>query len=444
MAPAGRQPSFWAAFAVTYTLYALSYAARSASSVAKRPLAADLGLSDGHLGSLDAWFLGAYLVATGGVSPLLDLHDHWRVLDLCILFVGLANGIVASTDDVPRGTSVGLLVWARLCGAYAMHGAAQALVYPAALSVLRAAASARVSATALAVWCSASATGGFLGRALAARLVQSSAFGWRAVFALPALLHVALGCGLPLLRRPAAARTAPPPAQAPVATSSASRRSALLTPSVVSTGMLYGCAKCVRYALALWLPFFQAPGAQGGGGGGASTLFDVGNFSGSLLGGALADASPGGPAYSVRPLAALCFAALSLLLPLLGTQTLSAIARARTMLLVGAAAGAAETLCGPVATAMLAAGGGREGTGAEGEEGMAGGAGQPSPGVVAGVINTLGALGALAAAPLPARLGGEFGALCGALGAMCGTAAVVAVTGIRGRGGRRKPAGKTD
>ena len=435
MASAGRQPSLWAAFVATYALYGLSYAARSASSVAKRPLAADLRLTDGDLGTLDAFFLGAYVVATGVVSPLLDLHDRWRVLDLCILFVGLANGIVAATDEVPHGTPVGLLIWARLCGAYALHGAAQALVYPAALSVLRASATGRVSATALAVWSSASATGGLLGRSLASQLVQRSAFGWRATFALPALLHVAIGCCLPMLRRPAARRTAP--ASAPMPAAPAVSRGSALSPTVVTTGILYGCAKCVRYAFALWLPFFQTPAAQGGRGGGAATLFDFGNLSGSLIGGALADAAPGGPAYSVRPLAAACFAALSLLLPLLGSSSLSPAMHAHAMLLVGAAAGAAETLCGPVATAMLAAGSAQEGE-------AAGQGGAQSMGAVAGVINTLGALGALAAAPLPARLGGDLGALCGALGAMCGTAAVVAVTGIRGRRGRKADAVKID
>ena len=436
MASSGRQPSFWVAFVVTYALYGLSYAARSASSVAKRPLAADLGLADGDLGTLDAFFLGAYVVATGVVSPLLDLHDRWRVLDLCILFVGLANGIVAATDEVPRGTPVGLLVWARLCGAYALHGAAQALVYPAALSVLRASATGRVSATALAVWSSASATGGLLGRSLASLLVQRSAFGWRATFALPSLLHVTLGCVLPMLRRPAARRTAPTSAPTPAAPTGS--RGSALSPTVVTTGIMYGCAKCVRYAFALWLPFFQSPTGQGSSaGGGASTLFDVGNLSGSLIGGALADAAPGGPAYSVRPLAAACFAALSLLLPLLGSSSLAPAVHAYAMLLVGAAAGAAETLCGPVATAMLAAGSSEDGE-------AAGRGGAPSTGAVAGVINTLGALGALAAAPLPAHLGGDFGALCGALEAICGTAAVVAVTGIRGRRGRTADAAKTD
>jgi sugar phosphate permease len=426
MALPGRQPSFWVAFGVTYALYGLSYAARSASSVAKRPLSVDLGLTDGDLGTLDAFFLGAYVVATGVVSPLLDLHDSWRVLDLCILFVGLANGLVAATDEVPHGTPVGLLVWARLCGAYALHGAAQALVYPAALSVLRAAATGRVSATALAVWSSASATGGLLGRWLARQCVQRSAFGWRAVFALPALLHVALGCGLPMLRRPGARRAAPAPA--PTTIPPVVSRWSGLSPPVVTIGILYGCAKCVRYAFALWLPFFQ------GQAGAAATLFDIGNLGGSLIGGALADAAPGGPAYSVRPLAAACFATLCLLLPLLGSSSLSSAMHAHAMLLVGAAAGAAETLCGPVATAMLAAGSIPEG---EGEVRT------PSTGAVAGVINTLGALGGLAAAPLPARLGGDWGALCGALGAMCGTAAVVAVTGMRGSGARRKGT-KTD
>jgi hypothetical protein len=53
-------PGIRAAFALTYAAFAVCYLTRATASSAKKALSAQLSLSDGALGGLDALFLGAY------------------------------------------------------------------------------------------------------------------------------------------------------------------------------------------------------------------------------------------------------------------------------------------------------------------------------------------------------------------------------------------------
>jgi len=431
----GRTLGFASIFVVTYATYFLAYSARTNAAVVKKQLSAELQLSDIDLGVLDSCFLASYLVSTLFLSSLLDSLDSWLVLDVCVLAVGLASGLIAATDE----SAPALLTWARLCFAHCLNGAAQSLVYPSALSSLRSCGG-RVSATALAVWCSASAAGGLAGRTLAA--YATTTFGWRAAFAIPAMLNVFVGCLLPLLHTGEIGKDAKRPAKTKVTIGHApSSRSTALSPHALLAGFMYGCAKCVRYAFALWLPLLhgrtQANHASTTGR--QSALFDIGNLSGSLLAGALADAVPGGPAYSAGPLAVAAFGALAILLPVLGAPLTASTGGddsmrrtatlAHIMLVTGAASGAAETLSGPISLAVLTA------------------AACSGSGTIAGVVNTLGALGALAAAPLPARLGLEWDGLCQVLGLVCGTAAAIgaaAQVASRRRVSAPKVASKTD
>jgi len=398
-------------FAVTYLVYAASYLARANAAAAKRSLASSLQLSDARLGVLDTCFLGTYTLGTALLGRVVDGCSPWRVLSLALLLSGFANGLAATLQH-PDALALGYC--------YALNGVAQCLVYPAALTALRRAFARKgfltVPALLTGLWCTSSSLGTCAGRQAATWLVQRTG-SWRAAFAFPAMLCVALSCSLTALAPALAPAVASTPAGAPAGTP---RRRASL--ALLTTGVLFGVAKLVRYFIALWLPYLLPRTAAAP----SPALFDAGNLGGALLAGAVADILPGGSACSAQPLAALLFALLAAALTALHaalTQQEQAHLASGLLLIAGLASGGAEALTGPIATLQLAQPGGEASA--------------------AAVIGGIGAFGALVAAPLPAALGGDwakvFTALASSAAAAAGMSAALAMTARR----RRSSAART-
>lgn len=413
-----------AAFALSYVTYVVTYFFRAASAAAKRPLSSALGLSPALLGRLDAGFLTAYTLA----SFLLPVR-RWASLARLGLCAQCAHSSAQAARSPWRSMAIGLAGTAaafallaasepsvlRLAVAQLASGAFQALLYPACMASLRGSATRPLSALTLAAWTTCAACGSASGGRLARSAIRAAAPGLpaaAAAFSAPLPYAVVTVAALVSAdawhgQGSAALQPAAPPPGCP------RRRPAALaavSPALALHGSLFGCAKFVRYAFALWLPFHLdalAATAHSPFPLASAAPFDSGNLVGALAGGALADwlAAPHG-------VAAAALAALTPALVLLpGALRAGGRHGVGCLALTGVLAGCAETLQGPVSIMRHARPGQEAGA--------------------AAFVTALGSLAALAAAPgvpaLAGVLGGDWGAAFGALAGVAGAATVLSV-----------------
>lgn len=243
----------------------------------------------------------------------------------------LAVNAAASATAALAPLSYGLLG-----ASYVVAGAVQSLLYPACMSALRRAAGGghNLSALALAAWTTSAASGSVAGGALARAALQNA--GWRAAFAAPVPFTLATAAAL-LRATPLPAPAAPPAGAAGKGRAGQGRA---WTPLLCAHGTLYGVAKCIRYAFALWFPYYADGMARPP----RTSLFDSGHLAGCLLAGAAADAAGAPVAIAAAAFAAMAAALRALPASVGGSGGGAALA------LVGALAGATETLQGAVAT----------------------------------------------------------------------------------------------
>ncbi|HKU37596.1 MAG TPA: MFS transporter, partial [Polyangiales bacterium] len=167
---------------------------------------------------------------------------------------------------------------------FAANGFAQSTGWPGTTRVVADWTSAADRGRVMGVWSTCYQAGGIAATALATWLL--GAFGWRAVFHVPASILALVGAlvwfGVP------SGRSAVQPSDRPAAL-----RAVLRTKVIYCYGASYFCLKLIRYSLLFWLPFFlhTASGFDELTSGYLSTAFEVGGVFGTIAIGYASDRS---------------------------------------------------------------------------------------------------------------------------------------------------------
>ena len=283
------------AFAATWLAYAAFYLCRKNLSVAKGGLMADLGLDKLDLGAIDFAYLACYAVGQLVSGLLGDRIGGRRLITGGLLATAALNAAFAA------GSS-----HVHLVAVFALNGFAQSAGWPGCAKALGAWFARRERGTAMALWCTCYQVGPVVATLLATFLLQHH--GWRAAFAVPALI---VGSWAVLFSRlqPAPPETLgigdveehyarlhgdEPPSAAPMPTAGpeVSPLAFVLTSRPIWTlALTYVALKFIRYSFLFWLPLYLSEhlGYGSAEAGYTSTIFDIAGFAGVLFAGFASD-----------------------------------------------------------------------------------------------------------------------------------------------------------
>jgi sugar phosphate permease len=230
---------------VTWLAYASYYLGRKGFSAAKHSLKGAGLLDVQALGAIDTAYLAAYSLGQ------------------------FVSGVLGDRVGARRLIGYGLLLSAALCAAFGsvssallfvvlftLNGLAQATGWPGTTRAMAEWTTPENRGTVMGLWSTCYQVGPFLAGPFAGMLIAR--YGWRSAFHVPAAIMVCVALLVLWLVRPG-----PRPAQATPTTSeedTAERRRAqravVRNPVLWSYGASYFFIKFMRYALALWLPFY--------------------------------------------------------------------------------------------------------------------------------------------------------------------------------------------
>lgn len=281
-APAAlEQRVFW----LSWLSYFSYYFTRKNFSVAKKPMARELGLTTDHLKWIDLASLASYCVGQFVHGALGDVLGPRRLLALGMLTTaGLS--ILFGLSSV---FGVFMLLWG-------LNGFIQATGWPGNGKLMASWFSTTDRGRVMGLWSTCYQAGGLVATFLATWLLT---WGWRAAFVGPALWVVVVGLALWLLvrDRPSDYGHANPDVGHGASKEELARlrRAAwplvLRNPLTWALGLNYFCLKMMRYAFLYWLPFYLATGLHYGDqeAGYVSMGFEAGGIPLVILAGYLAD-----------------------------------------------------------------------------------------------------------------------------------------------------------
>ncbi len=281
-APASvEQRVFWTSW-LSYFSY---YFTRSNFSVAKKPMAQELGLSKSDLNYIDLASLSAYCVGQFVHGALGDVLGPRRLVTLGML----ASAGISVAFGLNSILSIFVMLWA-------LNGFVQATGWPGNGKLMASWFSPRERGERMGVWSTCYQAGGVAAKLLATALLV---YGWRAALLGPALwVTVVAGTFWLVVRdRPSELGYANPEIDAKLTKAQLHelRRAAwpvvLQNPRVWCLGTTYFFMKMMRYAFIYWLPFYLAEAYHFGPAkaGYVSIAFDAGGIPLVIFAGFMAD-----------------------------------------------------------------------------------------------------------------------------------------------------------
>lgn len=246
--------------ALSWLSYFSYYFTRKNFSVAKKPMAAELGLSKADLQWIDLASLAAYAVGQFVHGFLGDAIGPRRLVALGML---LTAGL-----SVLFGVSSLLGVFILLWG---LNGFVQASGWPGNGKLMASWWSTHERGPIMGWWSTCYQAGGLAATVVATWLLV---WGWRASFLGPALWVAVVAGAFWLFVRDGPSQVGLPDPEVPEGLSAEERRRlrreawplVLRNPRTWSLGVAYFCLKMIRYAFLYWLPFYlyeaYAYGAQ--------------------------------------------------------------------------------------------------------------------------------------------------------------------------------------
>lgn len=354
------------AFALTWLSYATYYFGRKGISVAKKPIASQLG--ENALVGVDTAYLAAYAVGQAVSGWFGDRIGPSRLIGFGMLLSAACCALFGASS-----LSIVFLL------AFAVNGLAQSTGWPGNVKAMAEWTPPRQRGAVMGLWATCYQAGGIAATAFAALMLRS--YGWRAAFWGPALLLVAVGLlVLTFLKRgpelgASGAKASAEDLERSRREIAAARRHVLRHPLVWFYGGSYFFIKLIRYSLLFWLPYYLETELHYSSfyAGMASTAFDAGGIAGTLLLGLLSDRWKG--------LSRSAWSALSLVALSIALVVYSRVGGVHWALNVGVMAAVGALLFGP--DALLSGAGAQDAGGARGAA------------IAAGTINAIGSLGAI-------------------------------------------------
>jgi OPA family sugar phosphate sensor protein UhpC-like MFS transporter len=241
-------------FAASWLSYFSYYFTRKNFSVAKKPMARELGLSKSDLQWIDLASLTAYAAGQFVHGVLGDAIGPRRLVALGML----TTAALSALFGVSSLLGVFVLLWG-------LNGFVQATGWPGNGKLMASWWSARDRGPVMGWWSTCYQAGGLAATFVAGWLLV---WGWRAAFLGPALWVAVVGGAFWLLVRDRPSDVGlPDPEVARGVTAEERarlRREAwplvLRNPRTWSLGLAYFCLKMIRYAFLYWLPFYLAEG----------------------------------------------------------------------------------------------------------------------------------------------------------------------------------------
>ena len=239
-------------FAVSWLSYFSYYFTRKNFSVAKKPMARELGLSKADLQWIDLASLAAYALGQFVHGVLGDAIGPRRLVALGMLTTAGLSVLFGMNSLL----GVFVLIWG-------LNGFVQATGWPGNGKLMASWWSARDRGPIMGVWSTCYQAGGLVATFAAGWLLV---WGWRAAFVGPALWVVVVAGAFWLLvrDRPSAVGLPDPEVASGISPQERARlrREAwpqvLRNPRTWSLGVAYFCLKMIRYAFLYWLPFYLA------------------------------------------------------------------------------------------------------------------------------------------------------------------------------------------
>ena len=357
-------------FAGSWLSYFSYYFTRKNFSVAKKPMARELGLSKGDLKWIDLASLGAYALGQFVHGVLGDRIGPRRLVALGML----TTAALSVLFGVSSMFGVFVLLWG-------CNGFVQATGWPGNGKLMASWWSARDRGPVMGWWSTCYQAGGLAATFLATWLLV---WGWRAAFVGPALWVVVVAGAFWLLvrDRPSLVGHADPEVAAGLSAEDRARlrREAwplvLKNPRTWSLGVAYFCLKMIRYAFLYWLPFYLAEGYGYGDqkSGYVSMGFEAGGIPLVILAAWLADRVFGRRRIGVAAVSCVLLAGALALYKVIGSQGVAW--NVIGLMMIGGTLFAADALISGSAAQDLG--------------------GPHAAGLACGVINGLGSLGGVA------------------------------------------------
>lgn len=354
------------AFGLTWLSYATYYFGRKGISVAKKPIATELG--ENVLVGVDTAYLSAYAVGQAVSGYFGDRVGPSRLIGFGMLLSAACCAVFGA----------GSLAIVFLL-AFFVNGLAQSTGWPGNVKAMAEWTPASQRGAVMGLWATCYQAGGIAATAFAALMLRL--YGWRAAFWGPALILLIVGVLVLLFlkRGPELKVLGATASVEEVALSreeiAAARRHVLRHPLVWFYGGSYFFIKLIRYSLLFWLPYYLETELQYSSfhAGMASTAFDAGGIVGTLALGFFSDRFKrfSRSAWSALSLVALAFALV----------LYSRVGAVHWVLNVGVMAAVGALLFGP--DALLSGAGAQDAGGARGAA------------IAAGTINAIGSLGAI-------------------------------------------------
>jgi sugar phosphate permease len=293
-------------WAVTWLAYASYYLGRKGFSAAKHSLKDARLLDTGALGAIDTAYLAAYVLGQFTSGVLGDRVGARRLIGYGLLLsAALCAGFGASSTAL----------W--FFALFTLNGLAQATGWPGTTRAMAEWTTPENRGTVMGLWSTCYQVGPFVAGPLAGMLIHRS--GWRGAFQVPAVIMALVALLVLWL-----VKAGPTPVLTPVtreedaAERRLAQRAVVRNPVLWSYGASYFFIKFMRYALALWLPFFlqEQMGYAVDKANNVAAAFEGGGFLGVIALGALSDKLSWGrvrlSAASLLGLAVALFAAAKL------------------------------------------------------------------------------------------------------------------------------------
>jgi OPA family sugar phosphate sensor protein UhpC-like MFS transporter len=230
---------------VTWLAYASYYLGRKGFSASKHSLKSAGVLDTAALGAIDTAYLAAYSLGQFASGALGDRIGARRLVGYGLL---LSAALCALFGSLNTALLLALV--------FTLNGLMQATGWPGTTRAMAEWTTPQNRGTVMGLWSTCYQVGPFLAGPLAGMLILR--FGWRSAFYVPAAIMAVVALLVLWLVVPG-----PRPAQAEPTTTAEdaaerrlAQRAAVRNPVLWSYGASYFFIKFMRYALALWLPFY--------------------------------------------------------------------------------------------------------------------------------------------------------------------------------------------
>ena len=265
------------AISLSWLSYATYYLGRKSFGAIKLPLRRELGFDAGLLGAMDTVNLAAYAFGQFASGIVGDRVGSRRLVGIGMLLSAFACAACGASS-----TALVLGAWCFV------NGLAQSTGWPGTTRVVAEWTEPERRATVMGRWATCYQVGGFVATPLAG--FAAARYGWRSAMFVPVALMALVGVVV-LVRLPSAA--AAPARGRPREPVARAQFDVFKNGALWLYGTSYFFIKLVRYALALWLPYYLAT-VEGYGvekSAYVASAFDAGGVAGVILIGRFADRS---------------------------------------------------------------------------------------------------------------------------------------------------------